>query len=167
MTAKSPLVMTNLCEKCHNGKIGSGREKFSELSMFPAADYGNRINWVEALRKGLIKPEKQLKTASQDIQLDKTLSLEAEMNLIPPAIFPHKAHTEWLDCNNCHPDIFNIKKKTTKHFPMDYILRGEFCGACHMNIGFPMNDCKRCHPKMNGTITNKNADQRFQQFACI
>jgi hypothetical protein len=37
------------------------------------------------------------------------------------------------------------KKKTTKHFSMDRILKGEFCGVCHLTVVFPMNDCKRCH----------------------
>lgn len=136
------------CRKCHNGEIGYGREKFSELLGLPKTGYGNKINWVKALRKGMIKPTTYLRTSPVDIQLDKTLLLQAEMNLIPPAIFPHKAHTEWLDCNSCHPDIFNIKKKTTKHFSMHYILNGEFCGVCHMKVAFPIDDCRRCHPAM-------------------
>jgi c(7)-type cytochrome triheme protein len=52
---------------------------------------------------------------------------------------------QWLDCNNCHPDNFNIKKKTTKHFSMERILKREFCGVCHLTVAFPMDDCKRCY----------------------
>jgi c(7)-type cytochrome triheme protein len=83
---------------------------------------------------------------SEDISFDKELILESEWHNIPNAVFPHKAHTAWLDCNNCHPDPFNIKKKTTKHFEMRFILEGQFCGVCHMTVAFPMQDCKRCHP---------------------
>ena len=50
------------------------------------------------------------------MKFDKELLLEAEMSIIPPAIFPHKAHTAWLDCDNCHPDLFNIKKKGNAFF---------------------------------------------------
>ena len=33
-------------------------------------------------------------------------------------------------------------------FSMPLILKGEFCGVCHVTVAFPMNDCKRCHPAM-------------------
>lgn len=82
------------------------------------------------------------------IAYEKTLLLEAEWDRVLPAIFPHKSHTSWLTCSNCHPEIFNIKKKTTKHFEMKMNLAGEFCGVCHLTVAFPMNDCKRCHPAM-------------------
>jgi c(7)-type cytochrome triheme protein len=138
------------CEKCHNGDRGYGKEKFSALATLPKAEFGNGINWVKALKDGSITPLNYLSIKPPDtITFQKTLSLEAEWSGIPPAIFPHRAHTKWLDCNNCHPDVFNIKKKTTKHFLMTRILAGEFCGVCHLSVAFPMNDCKRCHPKMH------------------
>jgi hypothetical protein len=31
---------------------------------------------------------------------------------------------------------------------MDNNIFGNFCGACHMLVAFPMNDCRRCHPQM-------------------
>jgi c(7)-type cytochrome triheme protein len=135
------------CERCHTGEINSNSDKFSIFTRFdfPRTDYGNRIDWVEAMKVRLIFPNRYLKTKSQDIQFDKKLSLDAEWNMIPPSIFPHRAHTAWLDCNNCHPEIFNIKRKGTK-FTMAKILKGEYCGVCHVNVAFPMDDCKRCHP---------------------
>jgi c(7)-type cytochrome triheme protein len=137
------------CEKCHNGNREYGKKRFSELSIFPKTKFGNRINWVKALKKGMITPLNYLAVKpSEGIGYDKELLLEAEWSGIPPAVFPHKAHIQWLDCNNCHPEIFNIKKKTTKHFSMNRILQGEFCGICHLKVAFPMNDCKRCHPGM-------------------
>ena len=138
------------CEKCHNNNRGYGKEKFSVLASFPKTRFGNRVDWVMALRNGKIKPEHYRAIKPAEITYDKTLNLEAEWFNIPPALFPHKPHTEWLDCNSCHPDIFNIKKKTTKHFLMTRILKGEFCGVCHMNVAFPMDDCRRCHPGIKG-----------------
>jgi len=136
------------CDKCHNGNIGYGAEKFAELSKYPGTLFGNRINWAGALESAMIVPRTFLKNRSEDIPFDKKLALEAEWNFVPPAIFPHKSHTAWLDCNSCHPDLFNIKKKGTRDFSMRNILNGEFCGVCHLNLAFPVHDCQRCHPKM-------------------
>ncbi len=133
------------CEKCHDSPQ-PGKKKFSKLSKLPKSKYGNGIDWVQAIDKGLIKPVNYLAVKPpSDIAVIKPLLLEAEWSGIPPAVFSHKMHVAWLDCNNCHPDIFNIKLKTTKHFSMKRILDREFCGVCHMTVAFPMDDCKRCH----------------------
>ncbi|MGE5894582.1 MAG: c(7)-type cytochrome triheme domain-containing protein [bacterium] len=137
------------CNKCHNGDIASGVEKFAALERLPKDNYGNQIDWVQALRQGFIKPKKSLFDANYvSIPFKRFLKIESEWPLVPPAVFPHRAHTEWLDCANCHPDIFNIKKKTTKHFTMLNMLDGKFCGVCHLNVAFPLDDCKRCHPEI-------------------
>lgn len=135
------------CVKCHNDDRGYGRERFSEIANLPKSRFGNGVDWGLAMEKGLIKPQHYLSIKPRsDAGFAKVLLLDAEWQGIPPAVFSHKLHTDWLDCNNCHPDIFNIKKKTTKHFSMNRILKNEFCGVCHLNVAFPMNDCKRCHP---------------------
>lgn len=137
------------CDKCHNGDINYGKEKFIRLKDFPKTRFGNKVDWVKAIQAGLIKPKNFISSEPGEMSFDKTLELKAEWSGIPPAIFPHKAHIQWLDCSNCHPDLFNIKKKTTKHFSMTLSLEGKFCGLCHLKIAFPLNDCKRCHPTMN------------------
>jgi c(7)-type cytochrome triheme protein len=137
------------CEKCHNGDIGYGKDKFSSLAGFPTTKYGNGVNWSKALKRGLIDPVNHLMIKPSDIPYDKMLTLEAEWLNIPPAFFPHKTHITILDCNNCHPDIFNIKKKATKHFSMELNLKGEYCGVCHMTVAFPMSECNLCHPAIN------------------
>lgn len=136
------------CSRCHTGDRRSGIEKFRELARtLPKAPFGNRIDWIRAIRKGLIKPKESiLEEDYKPMPFKKMLRLEAEWTMVPPAYFSHKRHGSWLDCANCHPDIFNIKKKTTKHFEMIYNLQGKFCGACHLSVAFPMHDCKGCHP---------------------
>jgi c(7)-type cytochrome triheme protein len=136
------------CNKCHNGDISYGREKFGKLKDLPKAPFGNKIDWDKAWEKGLISPKGFLREETEHIKFEKELSLEAEWAMVPAAIFSHKVHVKWLDCSNCHPDIFNIKKKTTKHFSMIYILNGEFCGVCHGKVAFPVDACKMCHPMM-------------------
>lgn len=137
------------CDKCHNGDITFGKEKFLKLTGFPKTRFGNKIDWVRALQGGLIKPKNFIFTEPNQMSFDKTLDLKADWSGIPPAIFPHNVHVQWLDCSNCHPDIFNIKIKTTKHFSMPLNLEGKFCGLCHLRTAFPLNDCKRCHPAMD------------------
>ena len=138
------------CDKCHNGNKAYRKERFTELARLPAAGFGNKIDWGKALSKGLTVPVKYLsiKPDPEVSSFKEVLLLESDWEGIPPAIFPHRPHTWLLDCNNCHPDIFNIKKKTTKHFSMTANVEGEFCGVCHTNVAFPMDDCQRCHPAM-------------------
>lgn len=137
------------CPRCHNADLGYGEENFDAFSYFPESDFGNKVDWVRALREGRITPKRSLYDEKYSpMEFDTLLELKAEWTRIPPAIFPHDAHNEWLDCANCHPDIFNIKKKTTKHFAMEYILEAKFCGVCHLTTAFPLDDCRRCHPAM-------------------
>ncbi|MGE5248487.1 MAG: c(7)-type cytochrome triheme domain-containing protein [Verrucomicrobiota bacterium] len=139
------------CAKCHNGDRGYGKGKFDELAPLPHTRSGNHIDWVLALEEKAIAPARFLKVKPPPgIAYDKELLLEAEWERVPPAIFPHRSHTAWLECSNCHPEIFNIQKKTTTHFEMKMNLAGEFCGVCHMTVAFPMTDCRRCHPAMKG-----------------
>jgi c(7)-type cytochrome triheme protein len=137
------------CHRCHTGTIEGSDEGFGALLNLPGAEFGNRVDWSRALALGEIKPVASLTDETAPIHLDKTLTLEAEWSFVPPAIFPHGEHERWIDCANCHPALFNIGKKTTKHFSMASSLRGDFCGVCHIRVAFPMNDCKRCHPTMD------------------
>lgn len=119
----------------------------------------------EAIARHPFRKRDRLVAAQEDLEpryaffkdekpLDYTteLRLEAEWFNIPPAVFPHGAHVQLLDCANCYPDVFNIKKKTTEHFEMRFILEGRFCGACHLTVAFPPNDCMRCHPAMHRNL---------------
>ena len=139
------------CTKCHDGGKDQSGRRFSELQSFPKARFGNEIDWVQALDLGLIRPTPSiLEKDYQAVAYQKELDIPADWALIPPAIFPHDKHMQWLDCGDCHPGIFNVKVKSTMHFQMRYILEGKFCGACHLSVAFPLNDCKRCHPGMRG-----------------
>jgi len=65
---------------------------------------------------------------------------------MPNVIFPHFPHTYWLDCANCHPSIF-IMKKGANPISMVKITNGEYCGRCHGRVAFPLAECNRCHVK--------------------
>jgi c(7)-type cytochrome triheme protein len=136
------------CARCHTDAPQMNEETRNMLADLPVAKFGNSIDWSAALATGKIQPVSSLSGEFEPLALDTTLSLEAEWNFVPPAIFPHAEHVRVLDCANCHPSIFNVKKKTTRHFSMKSNLAGEFCGVCHLRVAFPMDDCRRCHPAM-------------------
>jgi c(7)-type cytochrome triheme protein len=137
------------CAHCHNyGKDGS-RRRFADLENLPWAPFGNEIDWTRALEEGLINPKQSIVNEDYEpLQFTRKLDIPADWSLIPGAEFPHETHQKWLDCADCHPDIFNIKKKTTENFDMQYNLEGKFCGSCHLKVAFPLDDCSRCHPRM-------------------
>jgi len=139
------------CNRCHTGPNIDRSEHFRKMqSKLPPMSYGNEINWSMALDQGRIKPLYSLFRADEKpLAFDKEFELRAEMGRIPPAYFSHKTHTPWLDCSSCHPDIFNVKKKGTRHFDMKHILNQQFCGACHLKVAFPADDCQACHPGMS------------------
>ncbi|HUS55503.1 MAG TPA: c(7)-type cytochrome triheme domain-containing protein [Thermohalobaculum sp.] len=64
----------------------------------------------------------------------------------PYVVFPHRQHTEWLDCANCHPAIFKAKRGANDFGMLD-VLNGEYCGRCHGAVAFPLTECKRCHSR--------------------
>lgn len=136
------------CHRCHTGRKASDPKRFAKLRYrLQKNRFGNKIDWAKASLSGRIKPVYSMfKPEEKPFGFRKKLLLESEWRNIPPAFFPHREHVAWLDCGNCHPDIFNIHKKTTEHFLMQYILEEKFCGVCHLRVAFPMDNCKRCHP---------------------
>jgi c(7)-type cytochrome triheme protein len=113
------------------------------LAPLPPDGAGNQVNWVEALRRGAINPRSSLRPEAQ-MRLRET---DVYLNLrgsVPIVRFPHREHTEWLDCSNCHERLFLSEAGAT---PMSKlrILRGELCGQCHGAVAFPLTECARCH----------------------
>jgi c(7)-type cytochrome triheme protein len=71
---------------------------------------------------------------------------------MPDVVYPHKQHTEWLDCSNCHPAIF-IPQKGANQISMASILLGQKCGVCHGKVAFPVSECRLCHSRAKATAT--------------
>lgn len=139
------------CQLCHGGYPGRAREYYLALfdqRAFPSAEFGNRVDWVASLERGLIKPVRSLDGEFSPMNMERTFRVDASLTRVPPAEFSHGKHTAWLNCSQCHPELFSIKKDATKYFSMNAILEGEFCGVCHLRVAFPMDDCRRCHVGM-------------------
>ena len=113
------------------------------LSKLSPDGVGNQVRWVDALNRGQISPrtniypDTKVRALDQDILLNKRGSM-------PLVLFPHKAHTAWLDCSICHDQLFKAKAGANK-FSMLQILSGEQCGLCHGAVSFPLTECGRCH----------------------
>ena len=127
------------------------------LSRLPADSAGNQVDWIRALNDGYIRPRSGLKDnipvriLDSDILLNKTGS-------IPRVRFPHKPHTQLLDCQNCHEKIFKSKAGATL-ISMGQILEGEFCGVCHGAVAFPLTECNRCHSVPWDTLNANEMDK--------
>ena len=109
----------------------------------PRGGAGNQVDWIQALRDGLIKPRTNVfpETKVNVLDLDVYLKNTGELRVVK---FPHRAHTEWLDCSNCHEWLFKSKTGATP-INMFAILQGEYCGRCHGAVAFPLTECDRCH----------------------
>jgi c(7)-type cytochrome triheme protein len=122
------------------GQLQRPADAFSGLPL----DRRGRVDWMKALREGLIQPRADLKGEStmSVLKLDIIMRNTAQM---PYVRFPHESHTMWLECSNCHDAIF-VPKAGANPINMAKIVRGEYCGVCHDRVAFmSLFDCERCH----------------------
>jgi c(7)-type cytochrome triheme protein len=115
------------------------------LKDFPVDAEGN-VDWVKAFKENVIHPHESLdlkKPPMPPFNFDVEIPAVGAM---PNVIYPHYPHTFWLDCGNCHPSIF-VMKRGANPISMVKIVNGEFCGRCHGRVAFPISNCTRCHVK--------------------
>ncbi|WP_292932672.1 c(7)-type cytochrome triheme domain-containing protein [Noviherbaspirillum sp.] len=107
---------------------------------------GNRVDWVKTLAEGKITPRFDRNDPNaKPMVMDLNIVREVKGSM-PDVVYPHKQHTEWLDCSNCHPAIF-VPQKGANQISMAAILLGQKCGVCHGKVAFPVSECRRCHSK--------------------
>jgi len=122
----------------------------STVALLPR-DHAGNIDWMAALRARVIKPRSSL---PGDSIMPGESRFEFAFDFYFPgpdtlfdAFFPHSAHTQWVDCRQCHGRIF--KYQDTK-ITMGDIFQGRFCGECHGKVAYPVTTgCERCHRSMN------------------
>ena len=126
-----------------NPSLGLLQEPAEALGLLPPDTAGNQVNWVHALEGGYLDPRSNLYpgTDVEVLDLDIVMRRTGSANYVT---FPHRPHTEWLDCSNCHDKIFLPKAGATP-ISMLEILSGEYCGRCHGAVAFPLTECNRCH----------------------
>ncbi|HHM04424.1 MAG TPA: hypothetical protein ENJ19_01605 [Gammaproteobacteria bacterium] len=130
-----------------NAAITRLQDPAESMGTFPK-DRRDEVDWVRALREGDIAPRVSMDgdewgggTLMQVMDLDIIMTNTAQM---PYVRFPHKAHTEWLACSNCHNEIF-LPREGANPINMEKILKGQYCGRCHDKVSFSLFICERCH----------------------
>ncbi len=117
--------------------------------------YGNMVNWVTALENGEIKPVTKISEDADDQEVvDHEIVIPA-VGWTQDVVFPHKAHTIWLACSNCHEaqtfdTPFFEPAAGENPITMAEIVEGKWCGWCHSTpkiekVAFPISNCARCH----------------------
>jgi c(7)-type cytochrome triheme protein len=125
--------------------LQSPKEAFKGL---PETRFGNYIDWVKAIDEGKLKPRwDRVDPNAEPFVMDLDIVRPVKAS-VPDVVFPHRQHTEWLYCSNCHPAIF-IPQKGANQINMSAILLGQKCGVCHGKVSFPITTltCKKCHSK--------------------
>ncbi|MDX1593126.1 MAG: cytochrome c3 family protein [Gammaproteobacteria bacterium] len=114
---------------------------------FPRDRLGN-VDWVRALAEGRIAPRADLHGRGDRGPMLDTPVLMTDTAEMPYVRFPHRQHTAWLDCSNCHPRPF-LPEAGANPITMSAILQGEYCGVCHDRVAFSTYACERCHSVPN------------------
>jgi c(7)-type cytochrome triheme protein len=123
--------------------VGVLQEPGSALSRLPRDTAGNQVNWVRALEENAIEPRANLQPGTEVRVLETDILLSLKGGL-PMVRFPHRQHTLWLDCRNCHETPFKSRIGANR-LSMFQMLQGEQCGICHGAVAFPLTECARCH----------------------
>jgi c(7)-type cytochrome triheme protein len=120
---------------------------YESMKDFPRDSQGI-IDWVQTLEQGYIDPRKSRTGAEEMFPVDFDIIFK-NTGSMPHVRFPHRQHTEWLTCANCHPLIF-IPQKGGNPITMSGIIQGKYCGVCHGKVAFPPTmNCGRCHSVPN------------------
>jgi c(7)-type cytochrome triheme protein len=133
--------------------IGVLQEPAAALALLPRDSAGNLVRWVQAIDSGAINPRSQLRPETEVRLLDQDL-IVAKFGSMPAVKFPHRQHTLWLDCSNCHEHLFKSQAGANT-FRMSAILNGEQCGLCHGAVSFPLTECNRCHSVPNASLMRR------------
>jgi len=119
------------------------QEPSEAMQGFPRDSQGI-VDWVKVLDSGLINPRASLNGDMEMFPVDFNVILK-NTGSMPYVRFPHRPHTIWLTCRNCHPKIF-IPQAGGNPITMSAIIQGKYCGVCHGKVAFPpTKNCGRCH----------------------
>lgn len=118
----------------------------ASFTTLPRNNTGNFVDWGSALSKKQILPRWDVRDPKADATVMDLNIVREVKGSMPDVVFPHKQHTEWLDCSNCHPAIF-IPQKGANQISMAAIMLGQKCGVCHGKVAFPVSECRLCHSR--------------------
>lgn len=139
------------CGRCHvrpdPARARADYEAFAET--LPRNAHG-AVDWERAEARGHIRPSDFLEGVSvprSGLRMDQDVRIPAEASWVNDIVFSHKKHSVWNGCEVCHPEIFPATKAGAVKYTMLQISAGQYCGACHDKVAFPIADCMGCHKK--------------------
>lgn len=147
-THESPLQLELELEPVAPEDVRPRYETYQALVAALPRDQMGNVDWVGAVAEGRIDPQPGI-----DPEAAEAPELPLDVHLDPgipqfEVTFPHAAHTYWLRCDNCHPEIFTMRAGADP-ITMAKIFEGEYCGRCHGKVAFPPETgCPRCHTKL-------------------
>ncbi len=84
-------------------------------------------------------------TKRASMKIDRDVEIRAMGTWMNGVTFSHRKHVAWIACELCHPEIFPVTRRGSVKYDMDAMRAGRHCGACHLNVAFPLSTCERCH----------------------
>lgn len=146
VTGGSPEAIGAPSQDPSDAALGLDEERHPlAFAFLPQTEQGY-VDWVAAVELGVIRPLESLDPkakALEPMKFDVVFPVKGDL---PDVVYPHYAHTLWLDCKNCHPGIF-VMRAGANPVSMAAIAKGEFCGRCHGKVAFSLSDCNRCHSR--------------------
>ncbi len=118
-------------------------QKPKEVTRDLPKDSRGEVDWAAALLTGAIQPRAIREGGADMVVWDQDI-IFTETATMPHVRFPHKLHSMWLACENCHDEFFGTSKGQAD-ISMESIYQGRHCGACHGRVAFSPNSCERCH----------------------
>jgi c(7)-type cytochrome triheme protein len=142
------------CDRCHSlGKTVPREMDFAKATAeLPRGRFGNGVDWAQAEAQGKLKLTDTLPQVSvqrKPLQIPADYNIEAKITTLPEIVFSHQKHAVWNGCELCHPDVFAVKRGSTRYTMADIFAR-RYCGLCHGTVAFPSTDCQRCHTRPVG-----------------
>lgn len=136
------------CRRCHGGDAQKLRDEHAALQL-PRGSFGE-VDWEKAEEQGKAKPLDTLEgisVARPALKMDRDVSIESRGAWMTNVKFSHRKHSVWNGCEVCHPEIFPNTRAGAVKYTMFEIADGQYCGACHGKVAFPLAYCDRCHLK--------------------
>ena len=145
-------------DSLHDASLGSVQKEILPPSVgmkgLSPDGFGNMVDWVKVLENGEIAPVTMISDDAEEQGIFTAEIVIPAVGWTPDVIFPHKAHTIWLACSNCHEaqtfDVPFFEPSAGENpITMTEIAQGKWCGWCHSGVkekvAFPLADCMRCH----------------------
>jgi c(7)-type cytochrome triheme protein len=136
------------CARCHGRRVEPG--PYEAFARTEPRDPSGLVDWEEAEGLLFTKPVDHVEGVSlrpDRLGIDRNFSISVGGTWLGEVAFSHQKHARWCGCESCHPEVFPTTSRGAIAYRMKDIVAGEYCGACHNKVAFPIASCLRCHEK--------------------